>query len=281
MWSMTNFMTRGDWGRLKIPRGGGVFVTCGCFACQVEGREGDGFGLAAVRNPGGPVAVIGASGESYSAPGQLAAEGLLKCLSKPPFLPRLGDYWLAVQAGLAQGRIDDQTFKLYDQVDGSGGKVPLAVQRVEHLEMWMLLGDPALRLPLVPMSIALNVSEPVQPGKRVLVKGEIPKRMKDAKVSVTLERPLNSAPLGLEKLAYNRSENTEQRERVALENNRRANDLVLSVAETKATRGRFSCELQVPSNLPWINVVVRAVAVTDKEMETGVVSLRVGEKRGR
>jgi len=39
--------------------------------------------------------------------------------------------------------------------------------------------------------------------------------------------------------------------------------------------------LPAPSNLPWINVVVRAVAVTDKEMETGVVSLRVGEKTGR
>ena len=34
---------------------------------------------------------------------------------------------------------DDLTFKLYDQFDGSRGKVPLSVQRLEHLEMWMLL----------------------------------------------------------------------------------------------------------------------------------------------
>src|SRR2546422_4537858 len=54
----------------------------------------------------------------------------------------------------------------------------------------------------------------------------------------------------------------------SLENNRRANDLVLSVAETKVTREKFSCELQAPSNLPWSNLVVRAVAMTDKDRKS-------------
>jgi hypothetical protein len=65
-----------------------------------------------------------------------------------PFPSRLADYWLAIQAGLARGEIDDFTFKLYDQADGTKGRVPLETQRLEHLEMWMLLGDPALRLPV-------------------------------------------------------------------------------------------------------------------------------------
>jgi hypothetical protein len=121
MWSTSDFMTRADWSAVRISSGPGVFFTCGCFACQVEGRDGEGFGLAAMRNGDGPVAVIGATGESYAAAGQLAADGLLSCLSKPPLPKRLGDYWLAVQSGLAQSPIDESIFKLYDQFDGSGG----------------------------------------------------------------------------------------------------------------------------------------------------------------
>src|ERR1700722_5128182 len=70
-----NFIQRDTWAKLEIPKGAGPFFTCGCFACQSD-QKGAGYGLAAMRNRAGPVAVIGASGESYSAPGQLACEGL-------------------------------------------------------------------------------------------------------------------------------------------------------------------------------------------------------------
>jgi hypothetical protein len=129
---------------LTVP---GIFFTCGCYALQFQPNN-DGYGLAVMRQPNGPAALIGATGESYAAPGLLAADGLLKCLREPPFPSRLADYWLAVQAGLAEGPIDTFTFNLYDQADGTKGTVPLEVQRREHLEMWMLFGDPALRLPV-------------------------------------------------------------------------------------------------------------------------------------
>jgi hypothetical protein len=138
--------TRSDWTRLRMPMPG-VFFTCGCYALQFQGNHLDGYGIAAIRQTNGPAAVIGATAESYAAPGMLAADGLLKCLREPPFPSRLADYWLAIQAGLARGEIDDFTFRLYDQADGTKGQVPLETQRLEHLEMWMLLGDPALRIP--------------------------------------------------------------------------------------------------------------------------------------
>jgi hypothetical protein len=147
MWLTGNhYFTRDDWSQVRTPMTG-VFFTCGCFALQFRENH-DGYGLAAMRAPNGPAAVIGATAESYAAPGLLAADGLLKCLGEPPFPARLADYWLAIQAGLSQGAIDEFTFKLYDQADGSKGKVPLDTQRLEHLEMWMLLGDPALRIPV-------------------------------------------------------------------------------------------------------------------------------------
>ena len=58
-----------------------------------------------------------------------------------------GEYWLAITRHIAAREMDPITFFLYDQGDGSRGTIPLAMQRGEHLEMWMLLGDPACAYP--------------------------------------------------------------------------------------------------------------------------------------
>ncbi len=268
------FMLRGDWASLNIPRGRGPFFTVGCFACQSD-AEGDGYGLAAIRNPAGPVSVIGASGESYSAPGQLAVEGLLSCLTKPPFPSRLAAYWLAIQAGLAHGGIDPTTFALLDMVDGTGGKVPLATQRLEHLEMWTLLGDPALRLPMVPLDIALKTAEPVTVGKKLTVSGVLPVRLKDVSVHLTLERPLDSAPVDLEKLPPDTPGNQEARQRVFIANHERANSFVLASAEVKASGTEFSGTLGVPGHLPWKRLICRASAMQSGQPALGVITVPV------
>ncbi len=276
MWlTGTNFLSRDDWARLNIPRGRGVFFTCGCFACQFQGRDGEGYALAALRNPRGPAAVIGACAESYAAPGQLALDGLLQCLKQPPFPPRLADYWLAVQTGLAKGEMDPITFNLYDQFDGTEGKVPLAVQRREHLEMWLLLGDPALRLPIVPADIALRLKEPVRPGKTITLTGVLPERLAGATVRVTLERPIGSTPDGLAWLPADFPETHAARERLATENHERANDVVLTAAETNLTADAFAFPVTVPANLPWSNVVLRATATTGTESAMGTMTLPV------
>ena len=220
-----------------------AFSSGGCFSCQTEGAEGEGYAFAAMRNPSGPVAVIGASGESYSAPGQLAMDGLLNCLSRAPFPTRLGDYWLSVQSGLARGKIDKGDFSLYDQFDGSHGTIPLETQRLEHLEMWMLLGDPAMALPLEPTNITLETNAPIVPGSPVRVKGQLPKHLADATVRITLERPINSAPLDRERLPANTPGKRAERERVAMENLERANTLRLAVVEVRAQGNQFWASL--------------------------------------
>src|SRR5258708_40239013 len=89
---------------------------------------------------------------------------------------------------------------MYDQFDGTHGKVPLAVQRREHVEMWMLLGDPGMQLPIVPQDISLNAFVSTNAGKTVAVSGFLPKRLAGATVRVTLERPAGSKPLDFEEL---------------------------------------------------------------------------------
>ncbi|MBN1901277.1 hypothetical protein JW926_08145, partial [Candidatus Sumerlaeota bacterium] len=139
-----SFMNTEKWNSLRIRQGNSVFFTCGCYACQYDKREG--YGLTAMRNPRGPVAVIGPYGESYGAMGLLAFQGFFAFLNSSPERARLADYWFAVNRGMADIEMDPFTFFLFDLADGSGGKVPLDIQRKEHLEMWTLLGDPALNI---------------------------------------------------------------------------------------------------------------------------------------
>jgi hypothetical protein len=58
----------------------------------------------------------------------------------------VGEWFLAVQHAIATSSINKPLFTVFDRVDGSEGETSLRDQRIEHLEMWMLLGDPATRL---------------------------------------------------------------------------------------------------------------------------------------
>jgi hypothetical protein len=264
------FMSRSDWSGLSIPQGAGPLFSCGCFSCQSD-PKGDGYGLAAIRNVAGPVAVIGATGESLSAPGQLAIEGLLASIKQPPFPSRLGDYWLGVASGLAHGKMDPGTFSLLDMADGSGGKLSLAEQRREHLEMWLLLGDPALRMPVVPNDISLETIQSASVGKDIEVNGHLPGRLKNATVHATLERPLASRPADGQKIPENSPENRQVREKAFTSRHQSANSFVLTTTDAKVTGDRFTALLTSPTNAPWSNFVVRVSATLSNEMGMGVI----------
>jgi hypothetical protein len=274
LWSGgARFLSREDWAQLKTAHGSGVLFSCGCFGCQLKGDDGEGYGLAAMRNPGGPVAVIGSHGESYGAMGQLAADGLLECLSRAEPPARLAEYWLAVKSGLAQGKMDPFIFWLYDQADGSGGKVAMDVQKQEHQEMWMLLGDPALRLPVCPPSIRLASRDVIAAGKEIEVTGVLPPDFSRVAVKLTLERPTGSKANDLEPLPMD----TEKARKVMMANHERANTSVLATAEVQPRNGRFRWSVKLPENLPWSRVTVRATSATETQMAIGVLVLPVGK----
>ena len=268
------FLDRDDWASLSIPCGAGVFISCGCFGCQMSGDDGEGYGQAAIRNPNGPVAVIGAHGESYAAIGQLAFDGLLTTLSSTPFPERLGSLWLAVAGGIAKAPIDPLTFNLLDQADGSRGKVPLDLQRQEHLEMWLLLGDPSLRLPSLPLDLELEAGTLI-PGKELVVQGKAPARLNHAEVVVVLERRLSSMPPDLQSLP----KQSDERSKAMLGNFERANQLGIARQKTVVRDGHFEARLAVPMKLPGANFVLRAYAASDKQEAFGALSLAVPQAK--
>jgi hypothetical protein len=263
------YLDRDDWASVKMVHGG-IFATFGCLGCQLSGPDGEGYGLAAVRNPNGPVAVLGSHGICFAAMVELAADGLFESLftGKPP--DRLGDAWLCLKSGLASRKVEPLTFRLLDTVDGDA-KIPLAEQRLEHVEMLVLLGDPALRLPTMSADVRLTVADAVAPGKSVTVQGEVPARLAGAKVRVTLERPPSSEPDDLLPLPATGGE----RSRAMLANHEKANRFVLASAEVAERDGRFEVMLPLPKTLPWKRLLVRAYAGTERQEGIGVLLLPI------
>ena len=266
------FLARKDWAEVDLAPTAGIFLTCGCWACHWGGKRGEGYGLAAMRNPRGPVAVVGAFGESYGSMAKLAFEGLLPLLEaeRPP--ERLGAWWLAIKRGLAHGKINQLTFMIYDRADGSGGQVPLAVQREEHLEMWMLLGDPALRLPLLPAALNLEIEGRIAAGASVVVSGALPEALAGACVDVTVERSFATPPAGLLALPTHKGA---ERDQALLRRQAQASDLVLLRAPAKVTGGRFACTLTLPDVLPRKTLLVRVRALDGRIGARGVRVLKV------
>lgn len=175
----------------------GLLVSCGCFGCQVEGAGGIGYVVAAMRNPRGPAAGIGAYAESYAAFGQFALDAVVGRLTTDDPARTLGDYWLAAQNGLVRGEMNAFQFFLYDRADGSGGKVPLADQRLEHAEMWTLLGDPGLRLPFVRPTLPVTVEGKAEPNGTLRISTTAPASVTAGKVTLLVEpRQLRWADVG-------------------------------------------------------------------------------------
>jgi hypothetical protein len=265
------FLNRGDWGRLAIPTGAGVFITFGCNGCQLSGRNGEGYGVAAIRNPRGPAVVLGSHGICFAAMVQLAGDGLFRRAFQGPLPRRLGTCWLALLDGIASGKIDFFTYRMLDAVDGDS-RIPQATQRQEHLEMFVLLGDPALRLPEMADDIRLQPVCDVSAGKSLIVRGQLPKPLANAHVRVTLERSADSVPEGLEPLPKFPGP---QRDRMMLANHRLANRFVVAKQEVSARGNEFTATLEVPAKLPWPKVLLRVYAHTEKEEGMVVESRRV------
>jgi hypothetical protein len=267
----SGYLDRDDWANLSIAHGPGVLATFGCLGCQLAGRDGEGYGVAAARNPRGPAAVLGSHGVCFAAMVKLASEAFADSFLGPHPPDRLGESWLRLKQGLAKGKMDPITFRLLDAVDGDS-RIPQAVQRQEHLEMFVLLGDPALRLPSLPGDVKLTVTGPPGPGAKVVVRGTVPERLEGAEVSLTVERPRDSDPPGGTALPEGPAA---ARAKAMIERHERANDFVVVGKQLRVKDGRFAAELALPADLPWRRLTVRAYAATPREEGLGVLPLDV------
>ena len=99
----SRYLDRDDWNKLTIKRGAGVFATFGCYGCQLCGKDGEGYGVAALRNPNGPVAVIGSHGECFAAMVKLASEAFTEIVSGTESTGAAGRIVPAAETGIGEG----------------------------------------------------------------------------------------------------------------------------------------------------------------------------------
>ncbi len=251
------FLSRDDFAKVTIPGGGGVFVTLGCNGCQLAGKDGEGYGVAAIRNPQGPAAVFGSHGVCFAAMCQLAADGLVEKAFVGEMPARLGECHLAALAGVAKGKMDFLTFRMLDAADGDP-KIPQATQRREHLEMFLLLGDPALRLPRVAEDLEVTAPRTFKPGGEVTLTGTLPARCKGGRVEVSLERTAGTSPEGLVPVPEKKGA---ERDAAILKNHQAANDFRIAHAAGAIEGVGFRVTLKVPEKMAykWLNLRVRCV----------------------
>ncbi len=142
-----------------------------------------------------------------------------------------------------------------------------------------MLGDPALRMPVIPLDIALDVTGLAAAGKPLTVSGLLPKRLEGAPVRIALERPLNSLPCNLESIPTVTAENRAFRAGLIATNQQRANDFVLISANAETVGNAFKTTLTVPDRVPWSSLVLRATATTSTETALGTRLVPVSTTR--
>jgi hypothetical protein len=264
----TQLLTIGEWRSLPAAAPGiGLFFSCGCHTCDFDPKE-EAFGVAAMRAPGGPAAVIGSQGETFAAMGYLALSGMLARMNGDTSPGTLGDFWEGAQQGLREGPIDDADFKMLDMADGSGGKLTLEAQRAEHLESWMLLGDPAMPLLAKALSIQLHANLSTS-GSEVEITGELPPSLSKARLRLTVERHPGNIRTDLPEVPLRGDARLEAtRKRRAL-----SNDRALATTELAAEGAAFKALVPFPSSLSNGPFVIRASTLDGSPSAAGILQI--------
>src|SRR4030095_16110844 len=171
--------------------------------------------------------------------------GMLTRMSTDPSLTTVGDFWEGVQHGLREGPLYAADFKMLDMADGSGGKLTLEAQRAEHLESWMLLGDPAMPLLAKALPIQLRANKSAS-GNEVEIIGELPPSLSKSRLRLTLERHPGNIRTDLPEVPPS----GEPRREAARKRRALSNDHVLATTELTAEGTAFKATFPLPSSLP-------------------------------
>lgn len=265
------YLSGHDWSTFELPACSGVFVTTGCWGTAWSDPWYIGYGIVALRNPRGPVAVIGSEEICYAAMAMLIDEGLLTYLPAPGVTVRLGDLWLALQHHLADAPLNPLLYRALDAVDGDPN-TPQADQRREHLEMFMLLGDPALRLPTPNAALTVEVSGVATPGGTLQVRVPLAADAESEGGRIELRRPFLSDAVGLQDVST-----APPAERAAWiqQNHRRANDWLLADSALTRAGDALVGQVTLPAVLPWPEVVARVIATAGASEAVGAAVVPV------
>jgi hypothetical protein len=257
-----------DVDKLRAARGAPIVLFLACYTGAYDLAE-DCLAEEILRARGGPVAVL--CGSRVTMPYAMSVLGI--GLLKECFRERretIGEVLLYAKRNMVFAPRDDQRSRQLDALAATlnPDSTDLAEERLEHLDLFNLLGDPLLRLRHLQEAKVEAVPTAVA-GEPLTVRGTSPFDG-EALVELVVRRDrLTFRPPG-------RVEYSDSPESVAefQETYEKANDPRLASRRVKVERGRFETELDVPGGA-WGECHVRVFVQGRAECAAGAADVTV------
>ncbi|MBI1902203.1 MAG: hypothetical protein HYS13_13970 [Planctomycetia bacterium] len=231
----------GDVGRLKCANGAPVAVMLACSTAHFDGSD-DCLAEDMLRHVGGPVAVVGGSRVTMPYGLGTMAQGMISAAFEKR-LPTLGEVFLHAKRELVLAKRDDAQSKTLDFLAGALNiHDDLPAERLEHVHLIHLIGDPLLRLGL-PSPIEVSAPSSAEAGSEIEVLGKC-SLAGECLVELAVRR---------DRLRFNHLRREFSAEDDALvtygDVYRRANDPVVTSVRAASAGGRISAKLKIPPDL--------------------------------
>jgi hypothetical protein len=231
-----------DIDRVAARRGPPIALFLACYTAAYDAQS-DCLAEELLRAEGGPVAVIGGSRVTMPyAMSVLGMEMLKECFVSRR--PTIGDVLLHAKRNLVLGARTDERSQQIDSIASllSPAKSDLADERLEHVHLFNLLGDPLLRL-VHPLPVKIEAPSTVLPGDRFALSGACAVEG-PATVELTLRRDRLKFQRAPREVYAATSEAGDDYRRTY----EAANDIRLASVTTVARYGKFAAELTVPDD---------------------------------
>ncbi|HWB09351.1 MAG TPA: C25 family cysteine peptidase [Pirellulales bacterium] len=229
-----------DAGRLAARRGAPVALFLACYTAAFD-AQGDCLAEELLRAEGGPVGVIGGSRVTMPyAMCVLGIEMLKQCFVERR--PTIGEILLHAKRNMVLGERSDERSKQIDSIASllSPAGSDLAEERLEHVHLFNLLGDPLLGVTHPHRAQVESVSS-VNPGELLSVRGTSPVDG-TATVELTVRRErFKFRPVPRQEYLASSEADDEYRRTYA-----QANDPRLASVRCPVTGGKFEARLEVP-----------------------------------
>ncbi|MGQ0612639.1 MAG: C25 family cysteine peptidase [Planctomycetaceae bacterium] len=224
-------------GGLDARRGAPLAVLIACSTGQFDAAR-DCLAEEMLRRPAGPIAIVASSRVSMPYANGVFAKELLDALYSGSHRTA-GEWFLAAKRRLVEGapgdagreQIEMLAKTLYQPDDSLRRK-----ERVEHLFLYNLLGDPTLALAL-PGEASLTCAAEIARGARLEITGSSPVREGEALLELVAPRGRVPAP--------RRGDAREEWRRAY----REANRWEIASVRVVVAEGRFAAVLTVPENI--------------------------------
>lgn len=226
--------------RVDCGRRNPVMAIIACWTGEYDRPDRDCIAETLLAQDRGPVAIIASSRISHPYPDALVGKGLAAAMFKPG--TTVGEAFAAARAAMLKE--SKGALALLAKPFLSKAVDPDLLVR-DHLYLYNLLGDPALRLPLPPESAALETLGPPRRGEALTVRGRAPGD-EGGKLLLSLDRPIGRIAPGIEDVDP-AAPDAEPR---IVANHRRANNPSVAEASLDVDGGEWTASLVVPADLP-------------------------------